>query len=333
MTRFHMIDVADKSETLRIATARGRIRLSTAAYAALEQGTNPKGDVLSIAEVTGIMAAKKTPELLPLCHPLSLQAVSFEFEKAPQENSVRVDCTVKAIGRTGVEMEALTGVQGALLCIYDLSKAVDPRITIEEIRLVEKRGGKHGHWKNPDVFGEPPPSARSKASSWSDLRVALLTLSDRASRGEYADSSGPLLKDFFSQKGAQVAYESVIADEASELKIHVQRCCRELKVDIVVTTGGTGLGPRDITPEALESLFDKKIDGFGELLRSSGSRYVSTSWLSRATAGLIGSTLIVSLPGSPKAVREGCAALGDLLLHGVRMIKAQDHSSRTTEGL
>lgn len=325
MNRFQMIDVADKQETVRVATASGVIRLSAAAFSALVAGKNPKGDVLAIAEVAGIMAAKKTHELLPLCHPIALQAVSVSFEQLSDANSVRVVCTAKAIGRTGVEMEALTGVHGALLCIYDLSKAVDPVISIGEVRLLEKRGGKSGHWKNPEIFPDERNHESGSSTNWTSLKVALITLSDRASRGVYEDRSGPVLKDFFSSKGSQVVAAEVVPDDQAEIERHLVKYCKELKVDVVVTTGGTGFGPRDVTPEALKKVCDREIPGFGELLRNSGAKYVTASWLSRSTAGLIDSSLVVCLPGNPKAVREGLAALGELLLHGVRMVRGEEH--------
>jgi cyclic pyranopterin phosphate synthase len=145
-----MIDVGAKPATTRHAQAQGKIALSPAAYQAIEQNTNPKGDVLTLAEVAGIMCAKRTADFLPLCHPLPLESVALDFELLPKENSVLVRCDVHVTAKTGVEMEALCGVNGALLCIYDLSKAVDPVLKISEIRLNFKRGGKSGEWFHPE---------------------------------------------------------------------------------------------------------------------------------------------------------------------------------------
>jgi len=140
-----MVDVGGKRETARSATASGRIAMSTDALAAIRQGDAPKGDVLAAARIAGIMAAKKTAELIPLCHPLALDAVTLDF--AFVEGGVEVTAKASLTGRTGVEMEALTAVSVALLTIYDMAKALDKAMIIGPIRLVEKTGGKSGDWR------------------------------------------------------------------------------------------------------------------------------------------------------------------------------------------
>lgn len=140
-----MVDVGGKPQTQRLAVASGHIRISDPALAAIRDGTAPKGDVLAAARIAGIMAAKKTGELIPLCHPLSLDAVSVDF--ALTADGVTATATASLTGRTGVEMEALTAVSVALLTIYDMAKAVDKGMVIENVRLIEKRGGKSGDWK------------------------------------------------------------------------------------------------------------------------------------------------------------------------------------------
>lgn len=139
-----MVDVGGKAETARVAMARGAIRMSADALAVIRDGTVPKGDVLAAARIAGIMAAKKTGELIPLCHPLALDAVSVDFTLTG--NGVEATATASLTGRTGVEMEAMTAVSIALLTIYDMAKAVDKGMVIEAVRLIEKRGGKSGHW-------------------------------------------------------------------------------------------------------------------------------------------------------------------------------------------
>ncbi|HEY7807465.1 MAG TPA: cyclic pyranopterin monophosphate synthase MoaC [Croceibacterium sp.] len=140
-----MVDVGGKPETARSATATGRIRLSPEALVAVREGSGPKGDVLAAARIAGIMAAKKTGELIPLCHPLSLDAVSVDF--AFEEDAVRATVTASLTGRTGVEMEAMTATSVALLTIYDMAKALDKGMVIEGVRLLEKTGGKSGAWR------------------------------------------------------------------------------------------------------------------------------------------------------------------------------------------
>src|SRR5688572_30257671 len=140
-----MVDVGSKPATARSATATGRIRMSPGTLAAIRDGSGPKGDVLAAARIAGIMAAKKTGELIPLCHPLALDAVTVDF--AFDEDGVRATARASLTGRTGVEMEAMTATSIAILTIYDMAKALDKGMVIEEVRLLEKIGGKSGHWR------------------------------------------------------------------------------------------------------------------------------------------------------------------------------------------
>ena len=140
-----MVDVGAKPETQRKAIAEGRIHMSDAALSALWDGTGPKGDALATARIAGIMAAKRTGELIPLCHPLALDAVTVAFDR--ESDAIRVTATTSCTGRTGVEMEAMTAASVALLTLYDMGKAVDRAMTIEGVRLIEKLGGKSGHWR------------------------------------------------------------------------------------------------------------------------------------------------------------------------------------------
>lgn len=142
-----MVDVGGKAQTVRLAIASGRIRMGKVALSAIREGTVPKGDVLAAARIAGIMAAKKTADLIPLCHPLALDAVTVDF--VFEDDGLRATASASLTGRTGVEMEALTAVSVALLTIYDMAKAVDKAMIIEDIHLAEKRGGKSGDWKAP----------------------------------------------------------------------------------------------------------------------------------------------------------------------------------------
>lgn len=142
----HMVDVAAKPETHRVAVAAGRIRMLPATFARLAGGAAQKGDVLGVARLAGIMAAKQTGTLIPLCHPIPLTRVTIEFALDEAGSSVACTATTETVGRTGVEMEAMTAASVALLTIYDMLKAVDRGMAIESVRLIEKRGGKSGHW-------------------------------------------------------------------------------------------------------------------------------------------------------------------------------------------
>ncbi|EHR73723.1 molybdenum cofactor biosynthesis protein MoaC [Burkholderiales bacterium JOSHI_001] len=148
----HMVDVADKAETHRVARAQGRIRMLPATMALIASGQAKKGDVIGIARIAAIQATKRTAELIPLCHPLPLTRVTVDFELHPDDNSVSCTAQAETRGRTGVEMEALTAVQVGLLTVYDMCKAVDRGMVMTDIRLLEKSGGKSGHW----VAGDTP---------------------------------------------------------------------------------------------------------------------------------------------------------------------------------
>ena len=143
-----MVDVSDKTPTRRLAIARGKIVVNDAVMEAVRTGTAAKGDVLGVARVAGIMAAKRTPDLIPMCHPLMLNNCAVDFQLLPEENAIQAECSVKVSGKTGVEMEALTGVSVALLTIYDMCKAIDKTMTITDVHLVRKEGGKSGLFIN-----------------------------------------------------------------------------------------------------------------------------------------------------------------------------------------
>jgi len=145
----HMVDIGDKDSTARRAVVKGHISMKGETLALINQGAHKKGDVLGIARTAGIMATKRTADLIPLCHPLSLTHVSVDFVIDEANNSIECTVITETRGQTGVEMEALTGAQIALLTIYDMCKAVDRGMVIGEIRLIEKSGGKSGHWKAP----------------------------------------------------------------------------------------------------------------------------------------------------------------------------------------
>lgn len=144
--RGRMVDVSQKEDTVRQAIATGKIRVSQGVMSKIVQGTIKKGDVISVAQIAGIMGTKETSSIIPMCHPIAITGVDMDFELNTEENYIKAICRVKTLGKTGVEMEALTGVATALLTIYDMCKAVDKGMVIEDIRLEEKIGGKSGHY-------------------------------------------------------------------------------------------------------------------------------------------------------------------------------------------
>jgi len=342
-SRFHMINVAEKAPTRRRAVAEGQIHMSLATLRRIRDLKMPKGDVLAMAEVAGVMAAKKTSEILPLCHPLPLEAVRVRCKIG--DESILVSCEVLTTGKTGVEMEALTAVSAALLSIYDLTKGIDPVLSISGIRLRTKEGGKGGKWIHPELSesresSESFDSSESSASSGSSAKhketshslngfsAAVLTMSDRCFAGGAQDLSGPIISKFLLGEGANLVQEILVPDDKKLIQSAVLRLAQEEKVDVIFTTGGTGMGPRDTTPDALAEIWDRKIPGIGEFLRQEGARSTPMSWLSRGEAGLIGTTLVISLPGSPNAAREGTSSLRHLLPHALAMIQGKNHDAK-----
>lgn len=322
---FHMADVGRKRCTERRAVAVGELSAG-AAFDAILARRLPKGDAMAMAEIAGIQGAKNAAQLLPLCHPLPLECVAVRCVAVPERRAIRVFCAAAAWARTGVEMEALAGVNAALLTLYDLVKPVEPALALGGIRLLFKEGGKSGLWVHPDGMSEKErehyrPRVPQRLD---DVSAAVITLSDRASRGIYADTSGPLLAERLRALGARVDSAAVLPDEPELLCTRLRELAQR-DVRLVLCTGGTGLGPRDRTPEALDRIADRQVDGIGELLRLEGSRHTYKAWLSRTSAVTIGRTLIIALPGSPKAVTEGMDILAPVLSHALAMLDSAGH--------
>ncbi|MGL4766765.1 MAG: bifunctional molybdenum cofactor biosynthesis protein MoaC/MoaB [Formosimonas sp.] len=318
---FQMINVGHKPITHRIAIARGQITLGADAFELLRNRSLPKGDALILAEVAGIQGAKNASSLMPLCHPMGLDAVQMAHELHAESCSVSIYCTASTHAKTGVEMEALAGVNAALLTIWDLCKMINPHLQMNHIELLAKVGGKSGLWLNPN--GVPDWVREQVAPRVYDLSAfnfAVLTLSDRASSGVYADKSGALLVEMLHTHQARIHSKQVLPDDAATLKNTLLQLS-QTEVDCIISTGGTGVAPRDITPEVVHSIADKTIDGLGELLRISGAAFTTLSWASRATAAVVNQTLIITLPGSPKAVAEGMDVLIPILPHFIKIMK------------
>lgn len=315
-----MIDVSEKRITRRRAVATGAIKLGSQTMNLIRSRTSPKGDILSIAEVAGIMAAKNTAQILPLCHPLPMDSVRVWFDILEEE--VTCFCEVICEAKTGVEMEALVGLNAALLTIYDLAKAVDPVIEISDIYLEVKEGGKSGVWKHPKAISKKLLSSPEK--SMARLKFSVGTISDRASQGIYEDKSGGILREYGLQNGGVEVFYKVIPDDRRELEALVLEAVEE-KAHVLLLTGGTGISERDITPEVVMKLAAKELSGFGELQRQYGSHYTKVSWLSRCSAYVVKDTLVVLFPGSPKAVKQGLECIGPLIPHAVAMMKGESH--------
>lgn len=315
---YHMADITGKMTNPRRAVAMGRILLGEQGFRQVKQQTLPKGDVLKLSEIAGIQGAKMAWQQIPLCHPLLLDHVAVLPQLEQANHSVIVHAVVATTAKTGVEMEALAAVNAALLTLYDLIKPVEPALTISDIRLLVKQGGKSGLWVHPDGIPEalqaflPVQSQRPLEAR----KTAVITLSDRAFHGKYDDRSGPMLATALEQLGGVVTDRVLLPDEPRAL----QQAITELvgkNIELIVTTGGTGLAPRDTTPQTLAAMADVTIPGIGELLRSSAAAHVPTTWISRSVAVIVGGTLVIALPGSSGAVKDGIAVLSPILAHAL----------------
>ena len=299
-----MVDVSGKAVTARSACASGRVLLSAEAVAALRAGEVPKGDALAVARIAGIAGAKRTPDLIPLCHPIGLHGVTVDL--AVTDEGVDITAVARTADRTGVEMEALTSVSVAALALIDMVKAIDPAAVITDVRVEWKEGGKTGPWRETRDQG-----ARGH-------RV------EPGRRGRVRGQVGARARRAAGSAGCAVDGPLVIPDGDP-----VEAALRDALAagyDVVVTTGGTGLTPADLTPEMTRRVLEREIPGIAEALRSAGAAAgVPSAILSRGVAGVAGRTLIVNLPGSTGGVRDGMAVLAPVLGHAVSQINGGDH--------
>ena len=300
-----MISTADKFTTLRMAKAVARINASPRTVSLCKNGKSPKGNAIEMARAAGVLAAKKTSELIPFCHPIPLDHIGIDINC--KKNAIEILAEATAVSKTGVEMEALTAASVAALTIYDMLKPIDKNISISRIKLIEKRGGKsdfvHNHtWK---------------------LKAAVIVTSDSRSSKRNKDTTGPIIRNWLNELGFKTGATVITPDNRKEIRDALTKYCRSC--DLIVTTGGTGLGPRDVTAEATRTVIDKEISGISEAIRSYGQKRTPFSMLSRGIAGIKGKTLIVNLPGSPRGVKESLNAITPGILHAFEMIKGKGH--------
>lgn len=299
-----MRNVSPKPTTLRTARARAELTAAKATLDAVREGRVPKGDPLPVAKVAAVQAAKKTTDWIPYCHNIPIEAVDVATELL--EDRIRVEVAVTTVAKTGVEMEAMTAAAAAVLTLYDMLKMLDEDMEIVGVRLLEKRGGKSDF--------EPQ-------SGWN---AAVLVASDRVAAGEAVDRSGEILVAGLRAHGAASVTKEVVPDEVEAIRSAVEASIGA-GVEFVLVTGGTGVGPRDRTPEALAPLIQTPLPGVVEALRSQSQARVPTAMLSRPVAGLAGRSVVVALPGSPGACQDALAALFPAILHVRSMLAGGGH--------
>ncbi|MBA2267011.1 MAG: bifunctional molybdenum cofactor biosynthesis protein MoaC/MoaB [Nitrosopumilus sp.] len=300
-----MIDVGDKPESLRTAVAQALLSFDNKIMSIIKDGNSPKGNIFEIAKVSGTLGAKKTSDLIPYCHPIPIDDVKVDV--TIETGYVRILVKVKSIWKTGVEMEALTGATIAALSVYDILKPLDVSLSIDNIKLLEKHGG----------IGD------FKEKNDKKLEAAVITISD--SRKKDQDESGKLIINALTKNGFNIAAYKVIPDDIKIIEKELIHSSDALKVNIVITTGGTGVGPRDVTPEATKRILEKEVSGITENLRNYGQSRTPLSMLSRGVSGIRGNTLIVNMPGSTNAVSQSINALFPGVMHIFKMIVGQGH--------
>ncbi len=302
-----MVPITHKSTTLRKAIAQAIVRVSKPeTILAIRNRTVPKGEVLECARVAGLFAAKRTADMIPDCHPLPIEYTGVRYELGELEIQIQVE--IHTIYKTGVEVEAMHAASVVALTMYDMLKPIDKGVSIEQIKLLEKKGGK---------------SDRNAALGQA-RRAAILVCSDTLAAGQGQDRSGEVIREKLVQLGITVAEKRIVADELDAIQAAAKDFVAQ-GVDLLLVTGGTGLSPRDVTPEALEPLLDRRIPGVEEAIRAYGQQRLATAMLSRSLAGQIGKTLVLALPGSPSGAAEGMDAVFPALLHAFSVLEGARH--------
>ncbi|MBD1424403.1 bifunctional molybdenum cofactor biosynthesis protein MoaC/MoaB [Sphingobacterium arenae] len=315
-----MRDISHKINTLRTALAHAVIYITELTAVKIQRDELPKGNLFDVARAAAFLGAKTTPQLLPHCHSVNIDAMQVDFEyiypsshpdffTEPQLRAgILITVSAKSIGRTGIEMETLTAASIAALELYDMLKPVDNQLEIGHIRLANKTGGKSDH----NRFLAPLATC------------AILVCSDATASGHRQDNSGRKIEEMLEATGAQVLDYQIVADEKPRIQQAVKTWV-DRDIHFIFTTGGTGLGPRDVTVEAVSELIDKRADGIVEAMRGHGQQRTPLAMMSRSVAGTIGNSLIVTLPGSTNGVKECLEAILPALFHARKMMMGGGH--------
>lgn len=302
-----MVNITHKTNTLRQAIAVATIIVSKKeTIEAIEQRKVPKGDLFEFSKAAGLLAIKKTSDLIPDCHPIPIEyaAIAYQIEGM----QVHVTVEVHTIYKTGVEVEAMHGASVVALTMYDMLKPIDKGVYISTIKLVSKKGGK-SDFSDQQAGG---------------LKAAVVVCSDSVSKKVSTDTSGQLVKEKLVAHQMEVIDLQTIADDFDQIQQKAKEYAAS-DCDLLVFVGGTGLSDRDVTPDAIKPLLTREIPGIMEVARNYGQQRMPYAMLSRGVAGFIDRTLVITLPGSPKGAIETLDALFPHLLHVFKIADGKRH--------
>jgi cyclic pyranopterin phosphate synthase len=302
-----MTNITAKQSSLRKAVASATVTVSKQeTIEAVQNKTVPKGDVFEFARAAGLLAIKKTSDLIPDCHPLPVEFASITYNV--QDLRIEIIVEVHTVYKTGVEVEAMHGASLTALTIYDMIKPIDKQVQIENIKLINKKGGKSDYADRPKR----------------KLQTAVVVCSDSISSGSKQDFAGKAIIQKLQQHSIDADCYTIIPDEFNL----IQQKALELSAngyDLLLFTGGTGLSPRDVTPEAIKPLLDREVPGIMEAARSYGQSRIPYAMLSRGIAGFMKNTLVLTLPGSTKGAAETMDALFPAILHIFKVAEGMRH--------
>ena len=302
-----MIDVGEKQESQRIAIAQALVFADLHIIDKVKDGSSPKGNIFEAAKISATIGVKKTFELIPYCHLIPIDGIKIDF--AIEQNFIKILVTVNSVWKTGVEMEALTGASIAALTIYDMLKPMDDSLSIGYIKILKKQGGMKNFYK--------------KESIGRKLKAVVIVVSD--TRTIEQDESGKIIVNTLTKKGFEIYEYKVLPDDLKIIQEELIEYCDKMNIDIIITTGGTGISPKDVTPEATKKIIEKELTGVSENLRGYGQQRTPLSMLSRGVAGTRGKTIIINLPGSTNAVSQSLCALFPGIMHAFKMINGHGH--------